>query len=86
MNHIVKTEKLTDGRWRSSIEGLPGVFFTATTQMAAETRALRLLHALRSPNARIERVLPDGEVVLGISRRRAWAGGRSGFFQAEAVA
>lgn len=68
MNLTVEVGRASDGRFRASIIEMPGVFFLASTESEVRERMGRLVHALRSPHISIERILPDGDVILTLRR------------------
>ena len=61
-------EVLLGGRFKASFVELPTIFFIADTEKVALGRIERLAHALSSPHIRIDRILPDGDVVLVLDR------------------
>lgn len=68
MTLTMKTEMMSDGRWRASLVELPHIFYSGSTEEAVVERMDRLIHALRSPHISIERVQEDGDVVLTLDR------------------
>lgn len=68
MNLSVATERLTDGRWKATLVELPQIFYAGKTEEEVLERMDRLLHALRSPHIEIDRINPDGDVVLTLRR------------------
>ncbi len=68
MELTIQIRRLEDGRYRAEAPELPNVFYEAENEGEARERIERLAHALRSPHIRIERVLPDGDVVLTLAR------------------
>lgn len=61
-------EKLEDGSYRASFVELPSIYYVADTAVKAGERVERLMHALESPHIRIDKILPDGDVVLVLDR------------------
>lgn len=68
MNLTVEVGREPDGRYRASLVEMPGIFYLAPTEAEARERMDRLVHALRSPHIQIERIQPDGDVILTLRR------------------
>jgi hypothetical protein len=47
---------------------MPEIFYLGDSPAEIRERIDRLAHALRSPHIRIDRVLPNGDVILTLSR------------------
>jgi predicted RNase H-like HicB family nuclease len=62
-------ERLENGEYRASFSEMPSIHFTGATPAKAGDRLERLMHALESPNIRIDQILPDGDVVLVLDRQ-----------------
>lgn len=67
MDLTVQIGRLPDGRWKATFNELPGVIYRGTKK-AVEARAAELVHALRSPHLRVDRITPEGDVILTLSR------------------
>lgn len=68
MNLTVRTECLSDGRWKASLAELPAIFYMGRTEAEVTERIGRLTHALRSEHIKIEAVGLNGDVILTLKR------------------
>lgn len=68
MELTIQIRRLEDGRYRAEAPELPNVFYVGRTEDEARERMERLAHALRSPHIHIDRVTPDGDVILTLRR------------------
>lgn len=68
MKLTTQIRKTESGKFRASFAEMPSIFYVATTEKEALARLMRLAHALESPNITVDRILPDGDVVLVLNR------------------
>jgi hypothetical protein len=68
MKLTTQIRKTESGGFRASFAEMPSIFYVAPTEKAALDRLMKLAHALESPNIVVDRILPDGDVVLVLSR------------------
>jgi hypothetical protein len=64
----IKTERINSEEFRGSFVEIPSIYYVAKTEDALVDRLMRLAHALESPNIKVDRILPDGDVVLVLDR------------------
>ncbi len=62
-----KIERLMDGCYRATTIEMPGIFYVGR-ECEVRERMSNLLHAVRSPHILIEKIMPDGDVILTLSR------------------
>lgn len=60
--------RMTDGRFRATTEEMPSISYVSHSRADVEMRIERLVQALRSPHVCIDRVTPEGDVILVLSR------------------
>lgn len=74
MELTMKITPLPQGHWKASVsgqaEGFGDIYYIGRSKEEVEERMQRLFHALQSPHIKIDRVEPDGDVVLVLSRVR----------------
>lgn len=71
MKLTIKIERLLDGRFKGFFVETPAMFYTGASEQDLVDRLSRLAHALESPNVWVDRILPNGEVVLVLRREDA---------------
>lgn len=68
MTFTIKVEKIADSKWKASFEEMPHIFYSGNSESEVRERIEKLAHALRSPHIHVDRVLPNGDVILTLSR------------------
>lgn len=68
MKLTIQIERLLDGRFKGYFVEIPAIYFVGECEGSVQERLGRLAHALESPNIRVERILPSGDVVLILDR------------------